>query len=76
MTLVLSITGPETIWVVADRRLSFADRAPADDARKIMFLESTDGIAILSYAGLGCTARGTEPARLDERCIARSPPNA
>jgi hypothetical protein len=28
----------------------------------MMFLETTDDIAILGYAGLGATARGTEPA--------------
>jgi hypothetical protein len=27
-----------------------------------MFLETTDGVAILGYAGLGATARGTEPS--------------
>ena len=27
-----------------------------------MFLETVDGVAILAYAGLGATARGTEPA--------------
>jgi hypothetical protein len=27
-----------------------------------MFLETSDGVAILGYAGLGATARGTEPA--------------
>jgi hypothetical protein len=27
-----------------------------------MFLETTDGVAILGYAGLGATAGGTEPA--------------
>ena len=63
MTLVVAVTGPESIWLLADRRLSYADRSPKDDARKVMFLESTDGVAILGYAGLGATAaRGTEPA--------------
>ena len=28
----------------------------------MMFLETTDGVAILGYAGLGATARRTEPA--------------
>lgn len=62
MTLVVTVNGPETIWLVADRRLSFKARAPKDDARKVMFLETTDGVAILGYAGLGATAHGTEPA--------------
>src|SRR5262249_25247 len=44
------------------RRLSKGRRPWKDDARKITFLETTDGVAILGYAGLGATARGTEPA--------------
>jgi hypothetical protein len=62
LTLVVSINGPESIWLLADRRLSYTGRSPKDDARKVMFLETTDGVAILGYAGLGATARGTEPA--------------
>ncbi len=62
MTLVVAVTGPESIWLLADRRLSAKGRPPKDDARKVMFLETTDGVAILGYAGLGATARGTEPA--------------
>lgn len=65
MTLVVFVTGPESIWLLADRRLSYdrrLRRPPKDDARKVMFLETTDGVAILGYAGLGSTALGTEPA--------------
>jgi hypothetical protein len=63
LTLILTVNGPETIWVLADRRLSYNGRPPKDDARKVMFLETNDdGVAILGYAGLGATARGTEPA--------------
>lgn len=62
MTLVLTINGPDTIWMLADRRISFANRPPRDDGRKMMILETTDGVAILGYAGLGSTAGGTEPA--------------
>jgi hypothetical protein len=48
--------------MLADRRLS-ANAVPVrDDARKLMFLETTDGVAILGYAGLGATAAGTELA--------------
>lgn len=47
---------------MADRRLSDRGRVLKDDARKIMFLETTDGVAILGYAGLGATSAGTEPA--------------
>ena len=63
MTLVLSVQGRETIWLLADRRISYEDgRPPKDDARKIMLLEATDGDAILGYAGLGDTIAGTEPS--------------
>lgn len=62
MTLILSVNGPETIWLLADRRLSYKRQKPKDDGRKVMCLETTDGVAILGYAGLGATARGTEPA--------------
>ncbi len=62
MTLVLTVMGPETLWMVADRRLTRGSRVVKDDARKLMFLDTEDGFAILGYAGLGATARGTEPA--------------
>jgi hypothetical protein len=62
MTLVVTINGPETIWLLADRRLTSRGRVLRDDARKVMFLETPDGVAILGYAGLGATAAGTEPA--------------
>lgn len=62
MTLIVTVNGPETIWMLADRRLSAKGRVSRDNARKVMFLEATDGVAILGYAGLGATAHGTEPA--------------
>lgn len=49
MTLILSIQGRESIWLLADRRLSFKGLPPQDTARKIMFLDTTDGMAILGY---------------------------
>jgi hypothetical protein len=62
VTLVVAVTGPKSIWLLADRRLSRKGRRPTDDGRKVMFLNTTDGSAILAYAGLGATALGTEPA--------------
>jgi hypothetical protein len=65
VTLVVAVNGPESIWLLADRRLSYVGwppKEPKDDARKIMFLETVDGVAILGYAGLGATKGGTEPA--------------
>lgn len=60
MTFIAAITSHHTIWLVADRRLSRRGRPPQDDARKILFLETTDGVAILGYSGLGATAGGIE----------------
>jgi len=62
MTLIATVNGRESIWMLADRRLSYQGRPPKEDGRKMMFLETTDGVAILGYAGLGATAKGTEPA--------------
>ncbi len=62
MTLIVAVNGRESIWMLADRRLSYRGCPPKEDGRKIMFMETTDGVAILGYAGLGATARGTEPA--------------
>ena len=62
VTAIVTVNGPDTIWVVADRRLSSQGRAVSDVARKLTFLEATDGVAILGYCGLGATALGTEPA--------------
>ena len=62
MTLILTVNGPKSIWLLADRRLSYKGRVLKDDARKVMFLDTTDGVSILGYAGLGATALGTEPS--------------
>jgi hypothetical protein len=62
VTLVLTVNGYESIWMLADRRLSSKARVVKEDARKMMILETTDGTAILGYAGLGATAHGTEPS--------------
>jgi len=62
VTLVLTINGTETIWLLVDRRLTYKNRPPRDDGHKVLFLETTDGVAILGYAGLGATAHGTQPA--------------
>lgn len=62
MTLIVSVNGPETIWMLADRRLSKNGMPMRDDARKVMTLETPDGVALIGYAGIGETGRGTEPA--------------
>lgn len=62
MTLILAANSRESIWMLADRRLSYRIGPPREDGRKVMFLETTDGVAILGSAGLGATIKGTEPA--------------
>jgi hypothetical protein len=63
MTFVLSVLSRDTLWVVADRRLSYGvRRPPVNDAVKVMCLDTTDGCGVLAYAGLGATSRGTQPS--------------
>lgn len=63
MTLVLSVRNRDSVWVVVDRRLWYGrHRSPTDSAVKVMCLETTDGIGLLAYAGLGATPQGTQPS--------------
>jgi hypothetical protein len=59
---VFSVQTRDTLWVVADRRLSYKGRPPKDDAVKVVILETGDGIGVLAYAGLGATPRDTQPS--------------
>ena len=62
MTLVVGVTSKKSIWLMTDRRITYRSRKPKDDAPKVFFLESTDGVALLGYAGLAATAMGVEPS--------------
>lgn len=63
MTLVLSVHSRDSLWLMVDRRLSYGGRRPPiDDAVKVMNLETTDGVGLLAYAGLGATSQGTQPS--------------
>ncbi|SDM28539.1 hypothetical protein [Ensifer sp. YR511] len=62
MTLVLSVQTKGSIWMVADRRLTINNKVMKEDARKIVKLRTTDGVAMIGYAGLGATRSGTEPS--------------
>jgi hypothetical protein len=62
MTFIVAATGTDWIWMLADRRLSYSNGTAKDNARKIFCLETTDGRALLGYAGLGSTAMGNEPS--------------
>ncbi len=62
VTLVISIQTNRSLWLMADRRLTVANKVLRDDATKICCLDTLDGKAIIGYAGLGATARGMEPS--------------
>lgn len=59
MTLIIGVTSPEVLLIAADRRLTFQGSF-RDDATKVFCLETTDGEALVGYAGLGMTGGGTE----------------
>lgn len=61
MTFVVSLVSRDTIWLAADRRISWADKH-SDHGVKIMTMETSDGVAILGYAGLGETPQGNQPS--------------
>lgn len=61
MTLVIALQGAKSIWLVADRRLTYPNRQ-RNDACKILTVEGNNGVALLGYAGLGASARNTEPS--------------
>lgn len=69
MTLIVAALGKKSIWMMADRRISFAQYPARDDARKIVKLETFDGSALLGYAGLGCTELGSEPSDWMANCL-------
>jgi len=63
MTFDFSVQGRDTLWALADRRLSYGAASPSDDTGvKLMSLETRDGTGVLAYAGLGATLKGTEPS--------------
>lgn len=62
MTLILSIQTSQSIWLLADQRLSSGAGAANEGAVKAAMLSTPDGDAIIGYAGLGVTAKGTQPS--------------
>lgn len=62
MTLIMSISTPKTIWILADRRLSYPGGAKIDNARKITEIQTQHDVALIGYSGLGKTVNGTEPS--------------
>jgi hypothetical protein len=69
MTFVLAVARKKSIWMLTDRRLTFERKAPRDDAVKQVALETSDGVALLGYCGLGITAKGTEPSAWVRRAL-------
>jgi hypothetical protein len=61
MTFAMAMRGKRSIWMIADRRLTFPDRT-SDDACKIIGIKGSDGEALIGYSGLGRSSRGTEPS--------------
>lgn len=62
MTLLIAMVSNESIWLVADRRLTVGKRVVREDAIKQFRLSASDGDAMLAYAGLGATGAGREPS--------------
>lgn len=56
VTITVSIATRDSIWTVADRQLMAGDEVSSTDARKIVGVDSTDGIALFGYAGRGAIA--------------------
>jgi hypothetical protein len=63
MTLVVAFTDPRSIWLMVDRRITFKHAPPRDNATKITELQTTDGLALIGYAGLGLSVGGMEPSQ-------------
>lgn len=61
MTFVLSLLSRDTVWLLADTRISW-DARHSDHGVKVMSLDTNDGTAVLGYAGLGETPGGTQPS--------------
>src|SRR4051812_18168576 len=61
MTLVMAFHGEQSIWLCADRRLTYPNRHQ-DGACKVLVVEGTNGHALLGYAGLGASVGGTQPS--------------
>lgn len=57
------------MWMLTDRRVSFAGRPPREDAIKVLRLCASDGDALLGYSGLGVTIGGVEPSAWMSRVL-------
>lgn len=62
MTFIISLQGQSSIWLCADRRLTYPGNRFVDTGVKISEISGTDGHAFLGYAGLGASIAGTQPS--------------
>ena len=62
MTLSIGAITRDEIWLLSDRRISYQDKEPWDEATKVFELVATDGVMFVSYAGLGMTVGGMQPS--------------
>jgi hypothetical protein len=69
LTLVFGVATAESIWLLADRRLTRGNKTYRDDSIKMVVLDALDGVALLGYAGLGETPGGTEPSEWMSRVL-------
>lgn len=61
MTLIIALHGKSSVWLLADRRLTWPNRR-LDNACKLITLTAMDGRGIMAYSGLGSSSKGTEPS--------------
>jgi hypothetical protein len=59
MTQLLAFTSKTSVWLAADRRLTF-ERGLRDDAFKVFRLDTDDARCLIAYSGIGRTAGSTE----------------
>lgn len=69
MTLSIGALTRDEIWLLSDRRISYRDKEPWDEAIKVFELVATDGYLLASYAGLGMTVGGMEPSEWLSNCL-------
>jgi hypothetical protein len=62
MTLVMAFHGAQSVWLSADRRLTYPGDHFVDGACKMLEIEASDGLALLGYAGLGASVGKTQPS--------------
>jgi hypothetical protein len=60
VTFILGVTTAESVWMLADRRVSWDDGRTQGDARKIVAVDTDDGVSLIGYSGLAVTGLGAQ----------------